>query len=162
MLVYAHCSQLNMGEGKTRVTLPMLALHWADGSRVVRLNFLPALIDEAYAHLHLVLTASSLLQRKLFTLPFHRDVKPTESNTAAVRASLHYCQTVRELCCLPTELPGHTDPKQHARIAHTHTHTRTIFLVGSLLPNGKLLHSCVRPVYAFACYDMHGRTHTHA
>jgi hypothetical protein len=27
--------QLNMGEGKTRVILPMLALHWADGKRVV-------------------------------------------------------------------------------------------------------------------------------
>eukprot|EP00882_Tetradesmus_deserticola_P023299 GHRQ01025352.1.p1 GENE.GHRQ01025352.1~~GHRQ01025352.1.p1 ORF type:complete len:119 (-),score=47.40 GHRQ01025352.1:254-610(-) len=27
--------QLNMGEGKTRVILPMLALHWADGSRLV-------------------------------------------------------------------------------------------------------------------------------
>jgi hypothetical protein len=27
--------QLNMGEGKTRVILPMLALHWADGNHVV-------------------------------------------------------------------------------------------------------------------------------
>jgi hypothetical protein len=27
--------QLNMGEGKTRVILPMLALHWADGKRLV-------------------------------------------------------------------------------------------------------------------------------
>jgi hypothetical protein len=26
--------QLNMGEGKTRVILPMLALHWADGTRL--------------------------------------------------------------------------------------------------------------------------------
>ncbi len=32
-------AQLNMGEGKTRVILPMLALHWADGSRVVRGRF---------------------------------------------------------------------------------------------------------------------------
>ncbi len=89
------CSQLNMGEGKTRVILPMLALHWADGSRVVRLNFLPALIDEAYAHLHLMLTASSLLQRKLFTLPFHRDVQPTAENATVVRNALNYCQKVR-------------------------------------------------------------------
>jgi hypothetical protein len=28
-------AQLNMGEGKTRVILPLLALTWADGSRVV-------------------------------------------------------------------------------------------------------------------------------
>jgi hypothetical protein len=27
--------QLNMGEGKTRVILPMLALHWADGQHIV-------------------------------------------------------------------------------------------------------------------------------
>ena len=29
-------AQLNMGEGKTRVILPMLALHWGDGSNLVR------------------------------------------------------------------------------------------------------------------------------
>lgn len=29
-------SQLNMGEGKTRVILPMLALLWAKGDRLVR------------------------------------------------------------------------------------------------------------------------------
>lgn len=29
-------SQLNMGEGKTRVILPMLLLHWADGQTLVR------------------------------------------------------------------------------------------------------------------------------
>lgn len=28
--------QLNMGEGKTRVILPMLALHWAKPDRLVR------------------------------------------------------------------------------------------------------------------------------
>jgi hypothetical protein len=27
--------QLNMGEGKTRVILPMLILHWADGHNLV-------------------------------------------------------------------------------------------------------------------------------
>ncbi len=105
-------SQLNMGEGKTRVILPMLALHWADGSRVVRLNFLPALIDEAYAHLHLVLTASSLLHRKLFRMPFHRDVQLTEQGIAAMRATLNYCQQVK--CSTQQketlECPGHSAP----------------------------------------------------
>jgi hypothetical protein len=33
--------QLNMGEGKTRVILPMLALHWADGKHVVSVWELP-------------------------------------------------------------------------------------------------------------------------
>ena len=30
--------QLNMGEGKTRVILPMLILHWADGQNLVSLG----------------------------------------------------------------------------------------------------------------------------
>jgi hypothetical protein len=35
--------QLNMGEGKTRIILPMLALHWADGNRVVSGSLQPHL-----------------------------------------------------------------------------------------------------------------------
>ncbi|PNH10973.1 hypothetical protein TSOC_002217 [Tetrabaena socialis] len=74
--------QLNVGEGKTRVILPMLALHWADGTRVVRLNFLSPLLEEAYGYLHSYLCAS-VLCRKLFTLPFHRDVKLTKADAHA-------------------------------------------------------------------------------
>ncbi|KAG2492072.1 hypothetical protein HYH03_009568 [Edaphochlamys debaryana] len=84
-------AQLNMGEGKTRVILPMLALHWADGSRVVRLNFLSTLLDEAYGHLHAHLTAS-VLGRKLFTLPFHRDVELTEARVHAMASAIRHCQ----------------------------------------------------------------------
>eukprot|EP00884_Botryococcus_braunii_P022386 jgi/Botrbrau1/8831/Bobra.0335s0018.1 len=67
-------SQLNMGEGKTRVILPMLALHWANGNGhrgkgtsshnrgndLVRLVFLSTLIEEGYTHLHNCLSASLL------------------------------------------------------------------------------------------------------
>ncbi|KAG2496538.1 hypothetical protein HYH03_005361 [Edaphochlamys debaryana] len=84
-------AQLNMGEGKTRVILPMLALHWADGSRVVRLNFLSRLLDDSYAHLHATLTAS-ILGRKLFVLPFHRDVEPTEGRVQAMVSAMRHCQ----------------------------------------------------------------------
>ncbi|MEW5310745.1 MAG: hypothetical protein WDW38_002512 [Sanguina aurantia] len=84
-------AQLNMGEGKTRVILPMLLLHWADGSRVVRLNFLTTLLGEAYSHLHNHMCAS-MLARKLFTLPFHRDVHITAEGARSVQACLTYCQ----------------------------------------------------------------------
>ncbi|KAG2494612.1 hypothetical protein HYH03_007377 [Edaphochlamys debaryana] len=84
-------AQLNMGEGKTRVILPMLALCWADGSRVVRLNFLSVLLDEAYGHLHAHLTAS-VLGRKLFTLPFHRDVELTEARVQAMASAMRHCR----------------------------------------------------------------------
>ncbi|EFJ48407.1 hypothetical protein VOLCADRAFT_91060 [Volvox carteri f. nagariensis] len=84
-------AQLNMGEGKTRVILPLLVLHWADGCRVVRLNFLSTLLEEAYCHLHLHLCAG-VLGRKLFTLHFNRDVSVTEAGARAMTASLLYCK----------------------------------------------------------------------
>ncbi|GLC47559.1 hypothetical protein PLESTB_000001100 [Pleodorina starrii] len=84
-------AQLNMGEGKTRVILPMLVLHWADGSRVVRLNFLSTLLEEAYGHLHQHLCAG-VLGRKLFVMPFHRDVQLTTAGARAMRASLLHCK----------------------------------------------------------------------
>ncbi|PNH12760.1 hypothetical protein TSOC_000242, partial [Tetrabaena socialis] len=84
-------AQLNMGEGKTRVILPMLVLHWANGTHLVRLNFLSTLLDEAYGHLHNHLCAS-VLGRKLFALPFNRDVRLTAAGAGAMRACLAYCQ----------------------------------------------------------------------
>jgi hypothetical protein len=105
-----------MGEGKTRVILPMLALHWADGTRIVRLNVLPTLMEEAYAHLHSCLTAS-VLGRKLFTLPFHRDVQPTEGSVLSIRSCLRYCQQVPVLRGLSRVTPL---PPTHPPTLHTH------------------------------------------
>ena len=49
--------QLNMGEGKTRVILPMLVLALARlGREIVRLNFVGALLGEAAQYLHRTLT----------------------------------------------------------------------------------------------------------
>ena len=84
--------QLNMGEGKTRVIMPLLVLHWTKSRQaLVRLNLLPALLDEAYAFLHTHLCAS-VLRRKLFVLPFQRDVEVTPRTVLAMRASLNLCQ----------------------------------------------------------------------
>lgn len=70
--------QLNMGEGKTRVILPMLILYWgavAQGREsVVRLHFLRQLLEEGFAFLHSQLSRS-VLQCKLFLMPFHRGIK---------------------------------------------------------------------------------------
>jgi hypothetical protein len=52
--------QLNMGEGKKRVILPMLALHWADGKHVVgaRVVLITVLL---HPHVpHMVLQAACL------------------------------------------------------------------------------------------------------
>ena len=73
-------TQLNMGEGKTRVMLPMLVLHWGSRARqvdaVVRLHFLSQLLQEAFDFLHRNLS-SSVLGYKIIQMPFNRDVKLT-------------------------------------------------------------------------------------
>ena len=71
--------QLNMGEGKTRVILPMLVMHALQRKKasgcdtLPRLHFLPQLLGEAYEYLHSKLCASELGIRLLMT-PFNRDV----------------------------------------------------------------------------------------
>ncbi|CAM9849170.1 unnamed protein product [Discosporangium mesarthrocarpum] len=88
--------QLNMGEGKTRVVLPLLVLYWAaqGGHRdasVIRLHFLPTLIEEAHNYLHRNLCAS-VLRRNIFTMPFHRDVQLTAAQARAMRGCLERCR----------------------------------------------------------------------
>lgn len=86
--------QLNMGEGKTKVILPLLLLHWAtpsDSGAVVRLHFLSALIAEAYEFLHHALTGS-LLGTKLFLVPFHRDVQLTLDDAHSLRGCIERCR----------------------------------------------------------------------
>eukprot|EP00878_Enallax_costatus_P005957 GHUV01006249.1.p1 GENE.GHUV01006249.1~~GHUV01006249.1.p1 ORF type:complete len:2036 (+),score=737.34 GHUV01006249.1:1069-7176(+) len=95
--------QLNMGEGKTRVILPMLALHWAGSKKhVVRLNFLSTLLHEAYSHLHQHLSAS-VLGVKLLLMPFHRDVTLTPQTARAMRAAVSRCQKVGGLLLVVPE-----------------------------------------------------------
>lgn len=71
-------------------------LNSADGTHLavqVRLNFLTTLIGEGYNHLHNHMCAS-VLGRKLFTLPFDRDVTITAAGAKKMQASLLYCQQV--------------------------------------------------------------------
>ncbi|KAJ3031469.1 UNVERIFIED_CONTAM: hypothetical protein HDU68_003800 [Siphonaria sp. JEL0065] len=65
--------QLNMGEGKTRVIMPMIILALSD-KHLIRVNVLTQLFQEAGSHLHSALTAS-VLGIKILDLPFHRLVK---------------------------------------------------------------------------------------
>ena len=92
--------QLNMGEGKTRVILPMLVLHLAKGKEVLRLHFLRQLLDEAYSYLHRYLCAS-VLNRKIFLLPFNRDVDVQD--TAVLDAVIEYCAQSRGCFCIAPE-----------------------------------------------------------
>ena len=62
--------------------------------RQVRLNLLSILLDEAHGFLHRYMCAS-VLGRKVFTLPFSRDVEVTVEGAMAMKACLQYCQQVK-------------------------------------------------------------------
>lgn len=59
----------------------------------VRLVLLPQLLAEVYSYMHTCLCASSLA-RKLYLLPFHRDVRPTPQLLSVMRSALEHCKQV--------------------------------------------------------------------
>ena len=95
-------TQLNMGEGKTRVILPMLVMHWRKSDKLVRLNFLSPLLREASDYLHSVLCAS-VLAIKTFHLPFSRDVVLTPERAQTLIVSLDHCRTSRGVVLVAPE-----------------------------------------------------------
>ena len=95
--------QLNMGEGKTRVILPMLLLHWAErGDALTRLHVLSPLLTEAVGYLRAHLCASALNLRVL-QLPFQRDVALTPARVAAMRACLEHARRAGAVLCVAPE-----------------------------------------------------------
>jgi hypothetical protein len=94
--------QLNMGEGKTRVILPMLVLHFARGEHVLRLCFLSQLLGDAVSHFHRHLCAS-VLNRRIFVLPFNRDVQLNVSQVEAIRLQLDLCRETKGCVCVAPE-----------------------------------------------------------
>lgn len=87
----------------------MLLLHCSDQEERAKLGnprvyFLPQLLSEAYEFLHRTLCAS-LLNIRLFRMPFTRDVKfgPTNDLAAQVAESLCHCQENGALVLAPQE-----------------------------------------------------------
>ena len=88
--------QLNMGEGKTRVILPMLILHWARRNsageqKLLRITALTALMHELFDFMHRHLCATVLL-RRIFVMPFHRDVQLQVQDIQVMISSLDFCR----------------------------------------------------------------------
>ena len=98
---YGPITQLNMGEGKTRVILPMLAMYWKNSSNLVRFNFLSALLQEAGEYLHKTVTAT-VINIPIFYFPFNRDVCLDAENVKIFYSALKHCQQVgRVILCAP-------------------------------------------------------------
>lgn len=83
-------TQLLMGQGKTRIIIPMLLLKSNDHS-VLRIHFLSELLDEAHEYLHRCVTAG-IVSRKLFKIPYNRQIALTASTVRCIRHSMMYCQ----------------------------------------------------------------------
>ncbi|KAJ3080690.1 hypothetical protein HDU99_007692, partial [Rhizoclosmatium hyalinum] len=78
--------QLNMGEGKTRVIMPMIILAKSK-ERLTRVNVLTQLLHEAGEHLHSTLTAS-VLGVKILELPFNRQINLSPANIVTIRRAI--------------------------------------------------------------------------
>jgi hypothetical protein len=95
--------QLNMGEGKTRVILPMLALYFGSKGKLPRLTVLSSILKEAQEYLHEVLTAS-LQGCAVCALPFVRDVDVNKHRLDAISRCLERC---RKSCGALVVAPEH-------------------------------------------------------
>lgn len=84
--------QLNMGEGKSSVIVPMVAAALADGQRLVRIVVLKPLSTQMF---HLLLNKlGGMLSRRIFHMPISR----------SVRLDVHKATEIRKLCeeCMHT------------------------------------------------------------
>ena len=95
-------TQLNMGEGKTRVILPMIVLALSQRKHIMRLHFLSPLLGEAVHFLRRHLTAS-LMTRRVYELPYHRGVPLTLEVANQMELSLRRCMATHGIVCVAPE-----------------------------------------------------------
>ncbi|KXH25073.1 hypothetical protein CSIM01_12989 [Colletotrichum simmondsii] len=82
--------QLNMGEGKSSVIVPMASAALGDGSKLVRVIVAKAQAKQMYQML--VSKISGLLDRPVYQLPYCRDVPIDVSRIAAIHQLMIKCQ----------------------------------------------------------------------
>jgi len=71
--------QFNMGEGKSSVIVPLVSTSLANGCQLARVVVLKPLANQMFDLL--VRRLSGLVNRRIFYLPFSRDVKAASSGT---------------------------------------------------------------------------------
>ncbi|KJA23164.1 hypothetical protein HYPSUDRAFT_54564 [Hypholoma sublateritium FD-334 SS-4] len=84
--------QLNMGEGKSHVIVPLVSAALADSQKLVRVVVLKPLAKQMFQLL--VERLSGLPNRRVFYLPFSRDVKATSQTTQKIRGLFEECARV--------------------------------------------------------------------
>ncbi|AEO68380.1 uncharacterized protein THITE_2145549 [Thermothielavioides terrestris NRRL 8126] len=83
--------QLNMGEGKSSVIVPIVAAALADGQRLVRVVVAKPQLKQMMHTLTAAL--GGLVNRQIFYLPISRAVRLTSSDVTAVQRMLDRCKT---------------------------------------------------------------------
>ncbi|KAJ9661684.1 hypothetical protein H2198_001860 [Neophaeococcomyces mojaviensis] len=95
--------QLQMGDGKSSVILPLFCTAVADGERLVRVIVLKSLAKETLRSLSKAL--SGLVQRPVYWLPFSRNTKVTKQTASDFRTIWRECRRVGGvLLALPEHL----------------------------------------------------------
>ena len=81
--------QLNMGEGKTSVIMPMVIALLANGLQLARIIVLHSLFNMNYTAL--VHSMGGLLNKRVYTFPFHRELSVTSAQMATFHSALVEC-----------------------------------------------------------------------
>lgn len=93
--------QLNMGEGKTSVIVPLIASHLADGEKLVRVVVLKPLASQMFSLL--VRRLSGLANRRIFYFPFSRDVKASKDSARRLQSLFELCMRDRGILIVQPE-----------------------------------------------------------
>ncbi|KAJ8094388.1 hypothetical protein PM082_010822 [Marasmius tenuissimus] len=81
--------QLNMGEGKSSVIVPLVAAALADGNKLVRVVILKPLAGQMFQLL--VERLSGLANRQIFYMPFSRKIRAGQEEIALIQQSYDTC-----------------------------------------------------------------------
>ena len=87
--------QLNMGEGKTSVILPVIAAELADGQSLVRVVVLTSLYTTNYQQL--VFKLGGMLGHRVCSLPFRRDFSFNQQHAEKMLSFLNGCRYRRDV-----------------------------------------------------------------
>ncbi|KAI9803787.1 MAG: hypothetical protein M1825_001667 [Sarcosagium campestre] len=93
--------QLNMGEGKSSVIVPIVAATLADGEKLVRIIVLKALAMEMFNML--LARLGGLLNRRVFLLPISRSVRFDLKKARRVRKICEKCRQARGILLVQPE-----------------------------------------------------------
>ena len=84
--------QLNMGEGKSSVIVPIVVAALADGNKLVRVVVLKPLAPQMFHSL--VIKLGGLLNRRVFYMPFSRSVRVDQQQALQIRQLYEECMSV--------------------------------------------------------------------